>query len=26
VNAITQPDWHFTSLAQLADAVEAELK
>jgi putative hydrolase of the HAD superfamily len=26
VKEITQPDWHFTSLAQLADAVEAELK
>jgi putative hydrolase of the HAD superfamily len=26
VEKITQPDWHFTSLAQLADAVEAEIK
>ncbi len=24
VNQMTQPDWHFTTLTQLADAVEAE--
>jgi len=26
VDSITKPDYHFTTLAQLADAVEAEAR